>query len=433
MPRGTKATSSSDDDDTNADTHADTLASDSSDSLSDGVDEAFIRKLAKKFSKKKQNLKEKKKAPQTALQLKSRSSKTVRAKWTDEMESALVDAVHSTPDRGTDNNLKTQSWNEILRNLQASDHPDLAEKFDDPAIDSEALRNKWNALVADYKALKPFRGSEGGSGWSWCEKTHMLIQNDKGIWAEVIEKKLLKPKFQKQGFPHYDKIAEVVDGKYATGNAALSLVKVEQLSKQQRNPACAPSEAKSVSTPITPRRSLADDYSNNQHTPMPVSSTPKQLMPSTPQQLSSSKKRIRDDSDSNFKALLAVISDYTNCLKAETTSTASTPTVAASNDPVETAYRIVNEEECGRVVQLAMQAFGKDKSLASAYIKTEVADKRRRLLYNYLGYDRHPSFEQENFHQAEPAYENHFCEAERASEDTNTSRLEDGIPRSDQL
>ncbi|KAI9361644.1 hypothetical protein DFJ73DRAFT_29788 [Zopfochytrium polystomum] len=222
MPCGTKATSSSDDDDTNADTHADTLASDSSDSLSDRVDEAFIRKLAKKFSKKKQNLKEKKKAPQTALQSKSRSSKTVRAKWTDEMESALVDAVHSTPDCGTDNNLKTQSWNEILRNLQASDHPDLTEKFDDTATDSEALRNKWN-LVADYRALKPFRGSEGGSGWSWCEKTHMLIQNDKGIWAEVIEKKLLKPKFQKQGFPHYDKIAEVVDGKYATGNAALYL------------------------------------------------------------------------------------------------------------------------------------------------------------------------------------------------------------------
>ncbi|KAK3146751.1 hypothetical protein QOZ80_3BG0271390 [Eleusine coracana subsp. coracana] len=106
------------------------------------------------------------------------------------------------------NGWTSDAWNRMVRKF--------LKRFPYVAFSKDQIQDKEKELKRDFRVLKEARKQ---SGVHWDEKLCMIMV-EPAIWDNIIVSHPKASKFQRQGFPLYDDLERLYDGKTAEGNLA---------------------------------------------------------------------------------------------------------------------------------------------------------------------------------------------------------------------
>ncbi|KAG6874441.1 hypothetical protein C0992_007716 [Termitomyces sp. T32_za158] len=155
------------------------------------------------------------KAPKQAK--KTDKKPPTRAKWSSADDATLIEVLKEQQARGNqaDNNWKAVVWTEAEKALARSE-----ERSQSAPKKAKGCNDHWILLRSQAQMLQKMRNEL--SGWGWDGVRGMLIANDE-TWDTYLEAHPEATIFRTKPFPLYDDILSLIEGRYATGEGAMTI------------------------------------------------------------------------------------------------------------------------------------------------------------------------------------------------------------------
>jgi Myb/SANT-like DNA-binding domain len=137
------------------------------------------------------------------------------SKWTQEKQAWLVDMLLEADNNGkrSDNGWKKEAWEKI--------RVEFSERFHGNQYDVQTLKNGWFSLRKAFLMVKTLR-SQSGFGW---DEGLQIVTASNDVWTAYLKSHPKAALFRRNPFPLYDKVYTLVEGKTATGDFALQVLK----------------------------------------------------------------------------------------------------------------------------------------------------------------------------------------------------------------
>lgn len=140
------------------------------------------------------------------------SDNSQRAKWNLDRQEILLEELIMQANLGkrADNSFKAEAWEGAKNGLNLA----CSTRFT-----TDQIKTMWNTLRQKYTLVKQLRQL---SGFGWDPVNH-LVEADDSVWDPYLVSHPKAKEFRNKSFPLYDKLAQLCDGKVATGANALTI------------------------------------------------------------------------------------------------------------------------------------------------------------------------------------------------------------------
>lgn len=140
------------------------------------------------------------------------SDNSQRAKWNLERQEVLLDEliIQANLGKRADNSFKADAWEGAKMGLNQV----CSTRFT-----TDQIKTMWNTLRPKFTLVKQLR-AQSGFGW---DPVKQVVEADDSVWEAYLVSHPKAKEFRNKSFPLYDKLAQLCDGKVATGARALTI------------------------------------------------------------------------------------------------------------------------------------------------------------------------------------------------------------------
>ncbi|OJT06737.1 hypothetical protein TRAPUB_2409 [Trametes pubescens] len=159
------------------------------------------------------------------------TKRRVAAHWSNVNDETMVSILekNKTEGRQANSGWKPGVWTEVSHELQGGLGGVKTVK---------SCQDRWRTLLKEYNTVHWLVTQVSGFGWDEDLKKVTVTDN---VWDDFLKKHTKVTKYRTRGFPLYDCIAALVEGKQATGEQAL---RIENVTSTSRPSTATPSASK---------------------------------------------------------------------------------------------------------------------------------------------------------------------------------------------